>query len=437
MYGEEIPGKVKYFNMGALVMVLLPYYAILRVAFLFFIMGWEFVWWEIFPYAGIIFLLCYLFWIGPLKKEKEAQDKASGIDFGDSLVSKGKAKPQDFMFGFDEVYELDISFEEDNSLDERLQSQLYLNYLHTLILRQIESHEEKHLDVSEDAYTILENIQDSLKQFRKPVLPEMGDTPITKEVLLEARKKLETQVKETAAKFEAQANMIIPSLEKMEILPFTQFDLKKIREEEGFKRDLEFFKDQHYYYVRLYAEEQFEGEEDTWDEIIIITPTPYSEALRTHKDHTKLAGWPINVKLCFCFWTYWWSVASMPTLYLNFSENMIKPISDKLTKINAKAMTYLQLKVMDLWMNDLLVRPEKIIKQNAYLTVKANTFETGFSDLVQDQADMDLKYSQFFKDNAQAKLLAKAEKLKRWNIIVGSLSISIIIILVLTISFLI
>ncbi|KKM87039.1 hypothetical protein LCGC14_1272980 [marine sediment metagenome] len=436
MFGEEIPGKVKYFNMGALVMILLPYYAIFRVVVLFLIYGFDFVFWEMIPYAGIIFLLSYLFWIGPLKKEKEAQDKANGIDFADSLVKKGKAKPSDFMFGFDEVYELDINFEDDKNLDERLQSQLYMQYLHTLILRQRESHEEKHIDVSEDAYSVLEELQDTLKQFSKPILTEMGGVPITKEALIEARKKLEVQVKEIAKKFEEKTTAIIPSLEKMEILPFTQFDLQKVREEDDFKRDLEFFKTHHFYYVRLYSKENFPEEKDKWGEIFIITPKPYSEVLKTHKDSSKLDGWPINIRLCFCFWTYWWTVARMPTFYLNFSENMIQPISDKLTKINAKVMAYLQLKVMDLWMNDLIVRPEKIIKHNTYLTVKANTFETGFSDLVQDQADMDLKYSQFFKDKAQAKLFSRIEKFKRWNIIISSVSIIVIIMLAITISFL-
>jgi len=188
----------------------------------------------------------------------------------------------------------------------------------------------------------------------------------------------------------------------------------------------------------MYEKERFIGETGEWDELIIVLPDEYAKVLKCHKDSTELDGWPVFIKMCWCFWTYWWLVTKgMPILYLNFSENMIKPQLDVLTKINAKVMAYVQLKVMDLWMSDLEVRPEYIKKENVFLNAKANIFEYEFSNLIQDQADMDIKYSQFLKNKTQQMLMGKIEKYKRGLIIALSGLVSIVVIMGIIISFLV
>ena len=168
----------------------------------------------------------------------------------------------------------------------------------------------------------------------------------------------------------------------------------------------------------MYEKERFIGETGKFNELMIVLPGEYAKILKCHKDSTELDGWPVFIKMCWTFWTYWWLVTKgIPILYLNFSENMIKPQIDVLTKINAKVMAYLELKVMDLWMSDLEVRPEFIKKENVALKAKANIFEGGYSDLIQDQADMDIKYSQFLKNKTQQILIGKIEKYKRGLIV--------------------
>ena len=229
----------------------------------------------------------------------------------------------------------------------------------------------------------------------------------TRELTLEEIKQLEEEVR----------NVIY---ETTELLPFTKFDLETTRKEKDFIEGIEFLKTQKYYYVKMYEKESFTGERGKWNELMIVLPGEYAKILKCHKDSTELDGWPVFIKMCWCFWSYWWLVTKgIPILYLNFSENMIKPQLDVLTKINAKVMAYLELKVMDLWMSDLEVRPEYIKKENAYLKSKANIYEDGFSDLIQDQADMDVKYSQFLADKTQNELISKNEKLKRGLIILG------------------
>ena len=396
MYGMEVPGKVKYWNYGVFVIMALFYWIMARVALLFFVLRLVFAWWDILIFCGVIILLCYLFYIAPLQKTQKAQERSSGIDFADSLIQKGKMIPQEMMMGFDDVYKLAMDFDNDDSLTDRLTSQWYIHYLRIVTIRQIESNEENQIETPEEVYEVLEKLEAYKEMEKGSKKPEEA-----RKITLEGIKQIEEEVR----------NVIY---ETTELLPLTKFDLEATKKEKGFIEGVKFLKEQHYYYVKLYEKEIFTGEKGEWGELMIVLPGPYAEMLKCHKDSTELDGWPVFIKMCWCFWSYWWLVTKeMPILYLNFSENMIKPQLDVLTKINAKVMAYLELKVMDLWMSDLEVRPEYIKKENAYLKSKANIYEDGFSDLIQDQADMDVKYSHFLADKTQNELFSRIEKYKR------------------------
>ena len=402
MYAEGVPRRFLYFNYGIFVIMALLYWSMARIALLFFVMGLEFAWWDIIIYCGCIFLLSYLFYIAPLQKTQKAQERASGIDFMDALIQKGKMIPQEMMMGFDDVYELAMDFDNDDSLTERLTSQWYVHYLRIVTIRQIESDEENQIETSEELYKIVEKLEAyKMKKGSK----KTEENTQSRKVSLEEIKQLEEEVR----------NVIY---ETTEVLPFTKFDLETAKKEKDFIEGIEFLKTQKYCYIKMYEKERFAGEKGKWNELMIVLPGEYAKVLKCHKDSTELDGWPVFIKMCWTFWSYWWLVTKgIPILYLNFSENMIKPQLDVLTKINAKVMAYLELKVMDLWMSDLEVRPEYIKKENAFLKSKANIYEDGFSDLIQDQADMDVKYSQFFADKTQNELLTRIEKYKRGLIV--------------------
>lgn len=402
MYAEGVPRKFLYFNYGVFFIMALLYWTMARIAFLFIVMGLEFAWWDIIIYCGSVFLLSYLFYIAPLQKTQIAQKRSSGLDFMDALIQKGKMIPQEMMMGFEEMYKLDMDFDNDDSLTDRLTSQWYIHYLRIVALRQIESDEENQIETPKALLKIVEKLE--AYKMKKGSKKTKENTQFRKMTLKEI-KQLEEDVR----------NVIY---ETTEVLPFTKFDLKKAKKEEKFKEGIEFLKTQHFYYIKMYEKERFTGETGKWSELMIVLPGEYAKVLKCHKDATELDGWPVFIKMCWTFWTYWWLVTKgIPILYLNFSENMIKPQIDVLTKINAKVMAYLELKVMDLWMSDLEVRPEFIKKENVAFKAKANIFEDGYSDLIQDQADMDLKYSQFLKNKTQQILMGKIEKYKRGLIV--------------------
>ena len=397
----HVPGKVLYWNYGVFVIMTLVYWTMARVAVLFFFLKIGFAWWDIGVYCGAIFLLCYLFYIAPLQKTQKAQERSSGIEFKDSLVQKGKMTPQEMMLGFEDVYELNMDFDNDDSLTERLTSQWYVHYLRIVTLRQMEIYEDNQIEIPKELEEVLKKLEDYKIKKRAE---NTKDETFQEEALTELQQ-LEKEVRDVI-------------FDTTEILPFTKFDLKKLQKDEDFIKGIAFLKTQKYYYVKMYDKERFMGEKEKWNELMIILPGEYSVLLKGHKDATELDGWPVFIKMCWCFWTYWWLVTKgMPILYLNFSENMMRPQIDVLTKINAKVMAYLELKVMDLWMSDLEVRPEYIKKENAFLKSKANIYEDGFSDLIQDQADMDVKYSQFLADKTQNELRSRIEKYKRKFII--------------------
>lgn len=411
MFGEEVPGKVLYWNYGVFVIMGLLYWIMARIALLFFVMRLGFAWWDILIFCGCICLLSYLFYIAPLQKTQKAQEKSSGIDFMDSLIQKGKKIPQEMMMGFDDVYELEMDFDNDDSLTDRLTSQWYVHYLRIVTLRQMESDEENQIETSEELYKILEKLEAYKEKKKGSKKPEE-----VRDLTLKEIEQLEEDVR----------NVIY---ETTELLPFTKFDLEATKKEKDFIEGIEFLKTQKFCYIKLYAKERFIGEKGEWNELMIVLPDEYAKMLKCHKDKTQLDGWPVFIKMCWCFWSYWWLVTKgIPILYLNFSENMIRPQLDVLTKINAKVMAYLELKVMDLWMSDLEVRPEYIKKENVFLKAKANIYEDEFSNLIQDQADMDVKYSHFLADKTQNELLARIEKYKRSLIVLlcGLLFVGII-----------
>ena len=421
MYGIEVPGKVVYWNYGVFVIMALVYWTMARVGLLFFAMGFGFAWWDILIYSACVCLLSYLFYIAPLQKTQKAQERSSGLDFMDSLIQKGKMIPQEMMLGFDDIYRLDMNFDNDDSLTDRLTSQWYAHYLRIITLRQIESNEENQIKTPKELYKVLEKLE-AYKDIKKGSKKAKAKS---REEMLKEIKKLEEEVR----------NVIY---ETTEILPFTKFDLEKTRKEKEFIEGIEVLKTLKYYYVKMYDKQRFIGEKGKWNELMIILPGKYAKILKCHRDSTELDGWPVFIKMCWCFWTYWWLVTKgIPILYLNFSENMMKPQLNVLTKINAKVMAYLELKVMDLWMSDLEVRPEYIKKENVFLKAVANIFEDGFSDLIQDQADMDIKYSQFLKNKSQQILMGKIEKYKRGLIVVLCVLVLVIIIMGISMSFLI
>ncbi|MHA1327370.1 MAG: hypothetical protein ACTSRH_08615 [Promethearchaeota archaeon] len=404
---EDNEGKYQF--AGLMVIIGLFFWGELRLT-VFLRMPWTA--WELLAYLGAVILMMYLFYIGPLQKKQKAQEKVSAIDYADSMIRRGKNIPEDLMLSFREVYELEIDFDDDSTLKARLESKSYERFYNLFLQSQIIQNVEKGKSTTKEILTasslneLLGNLIPRLRE-----LKENGELP---NLIGESQENQKRNVmKENPSNNHEGIN--IETTSKEELIPYQNFDLDKIQNDEKFQKDKEILKSLNFYYAVLETEEKFEEEKEGWKECIIVIPSyTYKEALETRKGEGFYKGWPVNLRECFCFWEYWWQLSdNIPVLYLLFSENMDKPILEPLKNIKAESFTYLQLKVMEVWMNDLSVRPEKLEMQNKFYQQKAISFRNTLSDTIQDQAKENIVFSKFLRNPIQLKLKSEIEKYKR------------------------
>lgn len=354
---------------------------------------------ELLPYAGILIFLFYLFSYGPLKAKNKSQGKVQAIDYADSMVRRGKKKPDNAMLPFKEVYETSIDFNDNGSLTATLKSNNYKKHY----LSYLESQTTPNVSESE---TITEKTLKSLLEVITPQLQDMRDAGLLENLITSD----ENNEKEKKGKKPLSQDEEIEILEEQLDQDQKEWDIASIKSE-----DIETLEGLNIYWVLLDSPQNYDGEKEEWDQLYIIIPKyTYQEAMATGKAKGYYNEWQVVLKECFCYWTHLWDLTSkIQVLYLIFSENFDKPYLEPLKKLKAEAYAFLQLKVMEVHMNDLEVKPERLEKLKNHYKEKARALGDTLSDVVLDEAADNIVFSKYLANPAQRQLMGVIEKYKR------------------------
>ncbi len=395
MAGEDKEAQFQFY--GFIILILLMFWLEARF-FLFPQLPLTF--YELIPYAGVVVLLFYLYSFAPLKRKNTSQGKVQAIDYADSMVRRGKSKPDDVMLPFKEVYKIPIDFEDNKSLIAKLGSKTYRKHYISYLESQITT------NVSDDTNAITgDNLKNLLKMLT-PKLLEMRDDGLLENII---KHDVEDEKKKKKEK-KPDTKDEIENLEAVVETDIQQWDVKKVSKEE-----IETLKKLNIYWVLLDSPQNYENEKEQWDQLFIIIPNySYKDALATRKSTGFYNNWPVILKECFCFWEHLWDLTGdVQVLYLVFSENFDEPYLEPLKNLKAQAYAFLQLKVMETWNNDLEVKPERLEKTRDHYKEKARALGETLSDVVQDTAADNIIFSKFMNNPAQKKLTSEIEKYKR------------------------
>ena len=385
---SKYPAKFKYLYMAQWVVIISAFWLIFR-----FIIQLEFTIWEAMVLFGDVALIMSLVYVIPLKKKDDAQEEARGIDFYDGPIAENKTKREPFFLGFRRHKRIYIDWTEDDSLGEMLKSTTYKNYLRELLKEKATDDffkRRKSLKEEKDFIKSLKEEQYGIKKSMK----ENGK--FDKEKIIKDTKKLELKAKELLKA-------------KQKLIPYNEFKMEKIT-----KEDKEILKDLYIYYVEMYDDERFEDEEKGWNKCLIVLPDSYEKLLKCEPNVGWYNGWQIGLNSTNVFWLKLFQVTdNMPSLYLRFSDNFPEEEIDKLEKLRALSLTYLQLKVLQKWVYHLATIPERISSENVRLEASRDSFRDGFSYMIQDFANDNLIFSKFVKDMVQDKLKGQIAKYKK------------------------
>lgn len=412
MSGDDKEAQFQFY--GLIVFVLFMFWVEARV-FLFLELPITF--YELIPYAGVIMLLFYLYSYAPLKRKNKSQGKVQAIDYADSMVRRGKSKPDDVMLPFREVYKIPVDFDDNESLTVKLESKTYKKHYISYLQSQIRP------NISNDTDMFTGDNLKALLNTLTPKLLELRNEGLLKNIIkidVEDDKK-----KKKKSNTEAEIEDEIEELEAVVDTDIQQWDIEKVTEGE-----IEILKTLNIYWVLLDSPQNYENEREEWDQLFIIIPKySYKDALATRRSTGFYNRWPVILKECFCFWEHLWDLTGkVQVLYLVFSENFDEPYLEPLKNLKAQAYAFLQLKVMETWNNDLEVKPERLEKTRDHYQQKARALGETLSDVVQDEAADNIIFSKFMNNPVQKKLTIEIEKYKRRFI----LALSGIIIAILT-----
>ena len=397
MSGDDKEAQFQFY--GLIVLIALMFW--LEARFLYFL-ELPITFYELIPYAGVIMLLFYLYSYAPLQRKNKSQGEVQAIDYADSMVRRGKSKPDDVMLPFKEVYEIPIDFEANGSLTVKLESKTYRKHYISYLQSQIRP------NVSNDTDTFT---GDNFKALLNTLTPKLLE--LRNEGLLENLIKIDVEddkKKKKKSNTEAKIEAEIEELEAVVDTDIQQWNIKKVT-----KGEIEILKTLKIYWVLLDSPQNYEDEKEEWDQLFIIIPNySYKDALATRKSTGFYNRWPVILKECFCFWEHLWDLTGkIQVLYLVFSENFDEPYLEPLKNLKAQAYAFLQLKVMETWNNDLEVKPERLEKTRDHYQQKARALGETLSDVVQDEAADNIIFSKFMNNPAQKRLTSEIEKYKR------------------------
>jgi hypothetical protein len=374
--------------------ILLPicggYYALIRFAILASLLGLMLQWYDLAIFFVLFIGFVGLYWIVPLYKINNAKDVSTGIDFHDAMIQKGKREPDNMVLPIKDHWKINVDFTDTKNVKKKMQSRAYEIYLYSFTRQQIEK------SYSRDS--------------KQPPIETLQKLNEIEEKLEALQQTTEVKPKEELEEERERLSEII----KSEGIDATYKNYEELNFETLEEEDLSYLKDLELHYVQLDDEMQFSFEEESFEELYILTPGPYAELLDTHKEQGSYEGWYINLSLVFTFYDHWFSVSkNVPVLYLRFSQNMGKKSEDLLEKLSAEAMAFIQLQVMQVWVIQTENKTGELKQKAKSYQYKADLFEKNYSDLIQEDAEIDLKYSRYFSNKALNIQKAKAYKYEK------------------------
>jgi len=195
-------------------------------------------------------------------------------------------------------------------------------------------------------------------------------------------------------------------IEKLLTTPYRTFDLNTIS-----AADKEYLKSLYFYFVKYTEEEIFEDSRIPMDCAIIITTEPAEKILDSSPRKAEYLGWSVMVPGVDVFIDLIEFVTkNMPLGFVSFTEKMTITATNVLEQITLEAYTYLQLRIMEKWVNHLRKKGTQSSMAIEEAEGKAEMFKTLYADRISEEADNDLTFGRVLKHELVA---AAEEKIKR------------------------
>lgn len=411
IFGSEANAEDKYQFIGLMIFIGLIFWAQLRLTILLMI---PFSIWEFLFYGGIAYFLQWLVVIHPKNKKQEAQREASKGPRNDSIIGRQKREPDSKMLGFKRIWELEIDWDDDGSLIGKIHSKEYKDQYYTLVSGEHSTNINEISEEQKRAENTLLSLMQKFSTQMKDSRTKDTDLFNTKENLLTSLSKINedgTVKQQNEVQEESKANL---ANSMKELITLDDFDIEDLLKTDDLKEQKKIIKQLRFYYAILVDKEKFDGQEKEWDEVFLIMPGDYRVLLETHVEEGTHAGWSVLINNCYSFWAHAWDYADFPVLYLMFSENMIKPAIEHILNLKSSGLAYMQLKVMENWMNNLAVKPEKLEAMINDERQRANAFRDALTDTILSHGKDNVRFSRLLKNPVQDALISKIEKYKRW-----------------------
>lgn len=375
---------------GALIVVLFPYIIFFRI----FIGGITFEIYDALLYAGFLSIAPVLAIGVPVKYQIKYMKISNELDCLDSFVSRPKQSPDEFYFPVENVYEIEIDFEDDSTLTGKIDSEnyreFYITYLKHRINERVKKGKLDRTKATSFLNTIEGEIEDQLQGNKQP------DLKLRDKILKEAKGK---------------------GIEPKGLLPEKDINLKKFREKLS-KEDKDFLKKLKLYYVILKYKQQWKDEKDTFKSFFLLCPGTYTDTIKLRPGEGNIDGWWVGTKECFCYFIFYTQLSKdEPLFFLRFTEHMGDKVADHIRKMEGEVYAYIELKVMEVWIAHLDIAPQKLKKENTHLKQQVMEFKEAYSNMIQDKAKQDKQFGHFFESQKIREARQLTEKYKRLSYI--------------------
>lgn len=358
--------------------------------------GWFILGVVIFWIANIVFLVFWV-WVIPMKKQLQMQAVCDGVKlFMEGPWRRDRANKDDFFCGLKYLRKLDLKWEDtniDGELTQLMQSPAYIQYKE-MIVRGIFTSEfqAKSQKQREQEKGFFKRLQKSYEKYGEKVdLPPLPEEEKTDGINLEDPAKKEI-IK--------QKNLIQQ--------PYETFDPKDLTPE-----DIKLLNSLEFNFSEFYDVEKFRNYDVEMDCAIIVTKGPAGEILQTEPATGYHKGWEVQVNrvgvqnLVMNYVT-----ENMPILYVAFSDNMLEPAIDIIERLSAKLLVYIDIKVMEMWINHLRSLGEQARKAMEVYKQDAEDWEQVANKLILKKLEHALVYGAMLADDQYQEVYEEKMKLQ-------------------------
>jgi hypothetical protein len=393
---EYIPKQEQYKLIGLSTLLLLPVIIIYR-AMVWVLFGLGFGWPEIFIYLAPLFISAGAY-IAPFYYENKAYREVSDLIFYyNYVVGYKKLSNKPLLLAAKDIFRIEIDWEDATSLKKRLTSDQYNTYKELYIKQQI-----------------IRNLSDKRGKSQRNHLNLLGKINEYIETLQDPQKNLDQESLEKLSKMVANETEQ-EHIDLDDLVSSTNFALDHLTEESEFmKKYRETLSNFVLYYVILNEPKLLPDEEEEWEKVLFITDDKSANLLETHKANGMYNRWLIKYRRCRMTSVYWRKIVKgYPFLYIDWTENQSINKSKTIQKLNKESNAYLQLRVDDVWMNQIISEPESLKRDLEHFRGKAIALEQDLSNIVQDLANTSIIYGDFMANKRQEELKNEIRKYQK------------------------